>query len=205
MRVVGLVAVKLDRTPPSGTRRERTAGIPRTRGWRASMLLTLAAEIAQVSGRPWLSRNRWSLEPGLPRSVGCGPAFFPFLGADRPGVDGGADQYTAGSVCPARPGRLGGCRATGPSGARAETSGGRWRGWLFSVAGIGGIGGVGGAGTGAGVWGWSRCGGRGLVGVWGGWLGFRVPFPCRAIVAVCASRVKVRHGGWAFGPGGVPP
>jgi len=43
------------------------------------------------------------------------------------------------------------------------------------------------------------------LGVGGGarWVvGLLVPFPCRAIVAVSTPRVKVRHGGWAWRPGG---
>ena len=57
----------------------------------------LAAEIAQVSGRPWLSHSRWSLEPGLPLSVGFGPVLSPSLGADRWGVDGGAGPVQQGT------------------------------------------------------------------------------------------------------------
>ncbi len=86
------------------------------------MSLTLAAEIARVSGRPWLSHSRWSLEPGLPRSVGFGLVFSPWLGADRRGVDGGASP--AGCVCSARPGGPGGYEAIDPSGSRSFNQ--RW-------------------------------------------------------------------------------
>lgn len=52
---------------------------------------------AQASGRPWWSHSRWSLEPGLPRSVGFGPVLSPSLGADRLGVDGGAGPVQQGA------------------------------------------------------------------------------------------------------------
>lgn len=106
-----------------GPRRERTAGVPRTRGLRASPSLTFAAENAQVNGGPWLSHSRWNFESVSPRSVGFGPVFTPLLAR----IDGGR-RWPGTSpvvrVCPVHPESFGRSGATVPSRSRSFNQ--RW-------------------------------------------------------------------------------
>lgn len=75
--VVAPVGVQLVRRRRRGPRRERTAGIARTKGLSACWSLVLAAETATARGRPVASVSTWSLLPGLPRSTGLGPVSSP--------------------------------------------------------------------------------------------------------------------------------